>query len=415
MKDRIAVSMIEAAERDGRLKPGGHIVEATAGNTGIALALVAGQKGYSLTVVLPDKMSAEKISHLRAMGARVVLTRSDVEKGHPEYYQDLAQRIARETPGSLYINQFGNPANPQAHYRHTGPEIWEQMGGRIDAFVAGVGSGGTMTGVGRFLRERNPQVDLILADPVGSVLAPLINCGEKITPGSWLVEGMGEDFVPEIFEIGLVNRGITIPDAESFTVARELLLKEGILVGSSTGCLVAAALRYCREQSQSRRVVSLVCDNGSKYLSKMFNDFWMIDQGFTQRETFGDIRDLIARRHLDREDYTLKPGTPLSQAVKSMRLYDVSQMVVVDEHDQVVGIIDESDILLALMHDDRTFARPVSDFMTRRLETIKPTASINDLIPIFRADRVAIVADSQHFYGIITKIDLINYLRTRMK
>ena len=423
IKDRIAISMIEGAEREGRLVPGspdkpgkGHIFEATAGNTGIALALVAGQKGYRLTVVMPDKMSAEKISHLRAMGAEVILTRSDIEKGHPEYYQDMAEALARKTPNSLYVNQFGNPANPKAHYEATGPEIWEQMDGRVDAFVAGVGSGGTMTGVGRYLRERNPKVELILADPSGSVLAPLINCGERIKPGSWLVEGMGEDFVPDILDLDQISRGITITDGESFITARELLKKEGILVGSSTGCLVAAALRYCREQPthSPKRVVSLVCDNGAKYLSKMFNDFWMMDNGFIERESFGDLRDLVARRHLSREDYTLKPNTPLSQAVKSMRLYDVSQMAVLDEHDRVIGIIDESDILLALTQDGGQMTRPVSDFMTRRLETVSPSAAIGDLMPIFRADRIAIVADAEHFYGLITKIDLINYLRKQL-
>lgn len=415
IKDRIAVSMIEAAEREGKLVPGkgGHIIEATAGNTGIALALVAGQKGYKLTVVMPDKMSAEKISHLRAMGATVLLTRSDVEKGHPEYYQDMAERIARET-GGFYVNQFGNQANPKIHYETTGPEIWEQMDGRVDAFVAGVGSGGTVTGTAKYLKQHNPKLEMILADPSGSILAPLINCGQKITPGSWLVEGMGEDFVPDILDIKLIDRGITITDGESFHTARELLMKEGILVGSSSGCLIAAALKYCREQKSPKRVVSLVCDNGAKYLSKMFNDFWMIDNGFIEREDFGDIRDLISRRHMLREDYTLKPATPIAQAVKQMRMFDVSQMAVLDEDDRVIGILDESDVLLALTHDGEHLIRPVSDFMSKRLETIKPTASVNDLTPIFRADRVAIVADERHFYGLITKIDLINYLRKKM-
>lgn len=414
IKDRIAVSMIRAAEAEGKLKPGGRIIEATAGNTGIALALVAGQRGYKLTVVMPDKMSAEKISHLRAMGAEVLLTRSDVEKGHPEYYQDMAERISRQTPGSFYVNQFGNAANPTAHYENTGPEIWRQMDGRVDAFVAGVGSGGTMTGCGRYLRERNPKIELILADPAGSILAPLVNTGERVQPGSWLVEGMGEDFVPEILDIGLITRGVTVTDQESFMTARELLSREGVLVGSSSGNLIAAALRYCREQTSPKRVVTFVCDNGAKYLSKMFNDFWMMDNGFIDRETFGDIRDLISRRHLAREDYTLKPATPVAQAVKSMRLFDVSQMAVLDEDDKVIGIIDESDVLLALTHNDADLRRPVSDFMTRRLETIAPTASVNDLMPIFRADRIAIVADEDHYYGLVTKIDLINYLRKRM-
>jgi len=414
IKDRIAVSMIDDAETSGKLKPGGHIVEATAGNTGIALALVAGQKGYSLTVVMPDKMSDEKISHLRAMGARVVLTRSDVQKGHPEYYQEMAARIAKETPGSFYVNQFGNEANPRAHYETTGPEIWTQMDGKVDAFVAGVGSGGTMTGCGRYLRERKPDVELILADPEGSILAPLVNEGKHVEPGSWTVEGIGEDFVPDILDLDLCDRGYWIPDGEAFHVARDVLKKEGLLVGSSTGVLIGAALRYCREQTEPKNVVTFVCDNGSKYLSKMFNDFWMIDQGFIERDTHGDLRDLIARRHLEREDVTLGPDMPLQQAFKQMRMYDISQMAVVDENDHVVGIIDESDILLAVTHDSHNFSRPVSDFMTRRLETIPPTASINDLLPIFRADRVAIVTDEDHFYGLITKTDMINYLRKQL-
>jgi cystathionine beta-synthase len=312
------------------------------------------------------------------------------------------------------VNQFGNDANPQAHYETTGPEIWEQMDGRVDAFIAGVGSGGTMTGCGKFLREKNPLIELILADPAGSILAPMINCGERIKPGSWLVEGMGEDFVPDILDLKQITRGITVTDGESFHTARELLKKEGLLVGSSSGNLIAAALRYCRDQKAPKRVATFVCDHGAKYLSKMFNDFWMIDNGFIERTTFNDLRDLIARRHLDREDFTLKPGTPVAQAVKQMRLFDVSQMAVVDEHDKVIGIIDESDILIALTHNDADLKRPVSDFMTTRLETVPPTASVNDLIPIFRNDRVAIVADQKHFYGLITKIDLINYLRKQM-
>ena len=415
IKDRIAVRMIEAAEKDGRLKPGGHIVEATAGNTGLALALVAAQKGYTLSVVVPDKMSDEKISHLRAMGAEVVLTRSDVAKGHPEYYQDVAARMAAERPGTLYINQFANPANAEAHEATTGPEIWEQMEGKVDAFVAGVGSGGTVSGVGHYLRARNPKVEVILADPAGSILAPLVNEGRDIAPGSWLVEGIGEDFVPSICDLKLVNKAYTVTDADAFHTARELLRKEGVLAGSSVGTLLCAALRYCREQKEPKRVVTFICDSGAKYLSKMFNDFWMMDNGFIDRPRTGDLRDLIARRHLDREDYTLTPSIPLQQAIKRMRLYNVSQMVVIGDGDRIEGIIDESDVLLAMVADAKgAAAKPVSEFMSRRLETVRPSARPEDLLPIFRADRVAIVADEHAFYGIITKIDLINWLRKQL-
>jgi cystathionine beta-synthase len=360
-------------------------------------------------------MSDEKISHLRAMGAEVVLTRSDVAKGHPEYYQDVAARMAAERPGTLYINQFANPANAEAHEATTGPEIWEQMEGKVDAFVAGVGSGGTVSGVGHYLRARNPKVEVILADPAGSILAPLVNEGRDVPPGSWLVEGIGEDFVPSICDLKLVNKAYTVTDADAFHTARELLRKEGVLAGSSVGTLLCAALRYCREQKEPKRVVTFICDSGAKYLSKMFNDFWMMDNGFIDRPRTGDLRDLIARRHLDREDYTLTPSIPLQQAIKRMRLYNVSQMVVIGEGDRIEGIIDESDVLLAMVADAKgAAAKPVSEFMSRRLETVRPSARPEDLLPIFRADRVAIVADEHAFYGIITKIDLINWLRKQL-
>ena len=289
------------------------------------------------------------------------------------------------------------------------------MGGKVDAFVAGVGSGGTISGVGQYLRSRNPKVEIILADPVGSILTPLVNEGKHVDPGSWLVEGIGEDFVPSICDLKLVNKAFAVSDADAFHTARELLRKEGVLAGSSVGTLLCAALRYCREQTEPKNVVTFICDSGAKYLSKMFNDFWMMDNGFIDRPKTGDLRDLVARRHLDREDYTLTPGIPLQQAIKRMRLYNVSQMVVLGEGDRVEGIIDESDVLMALLDDPKGSAtKPVSDFMTRRLETLKPSAKVSDLVPIFRADRVAIVADEHAFYGIITKIDLINYLRKQL-
>lgn len=438
IKDRIGLAMIEAAERDGRLNPNATptptIIEATAGNTGLALALVGKQRGYHIKFVMPDKMSQEKIQHLRAMGAEVILTRSDVEKGHPEYYQDMAAALAKTIPNSLYVNQFGNLDNPKAHYDTTGPEIWKQMEpvGGIDAFVCGVGSGGTLSGVGKFLREKNPACKLILADPAGSILTPLVNEGKVVKPGSWLVEGMGEDFVPDICDLKLVSEAIAVTDAEAFFAARELLAKEGILSGSSTGCILSAALTYCRKMAAHKKVggggpmnvVTLICDSGAKYLSKMFNDFWMIDNGFIKREKTDDLRDLIARRHDFNEDHTLRETDPVRNVIKRMGMYGVSQMVVKDESGKVTGIVDEGDILLAVNIDGGdekhpgeggAFDRPVSDFMTRRLETIRPEAPVSALMPIFRADRVAIVVDKQGtYFGLITKFDMINYLRSQL-
>ncbi|RMH25113.1 MAG: pyridoxal-phosphate dependent enzyme [Planctomycetota bacterium] len=422
IKDRIGLSMIEGAEREGLIDPTADpkptIVEATAGNTGIGLALVAGQRGYRLIVVMPDKMSQEKVQHLRAMGAEVVMTRSDVMKGHPEYYQEVAARIARDTPNSYFINQFANPHNPEAHLAGTGPEIVAQVraatGADPDAFVCGVGSGGTLAGAGRFIKAHAPGCAIVLADPAGSILAPLVNEGKAVEPGAWLVEGMGEDFVPDICDLDLVDEAIAVADKDSFLAARELLRAEGVLAGSSTGCILHAALAYCRRQTTPKNVVALICDSGAKYLSKMFNDYWMMDNGFLERETFGDLRDLIARRHGKQEDFVVKPTDPVGQAYKTMRLHDVSQLAVVDpaDRDSVVGIIDEGDILLAVTAGRDAFDKPVADFMTTRLETIAPGAPVQDLLPIFRADRVAIVVDERGTYlGLITKIDLINYLR----
>jgi len=315
IKDRIGLRMIEEAEAAGRIRPGSILVEGTAGNTGLGLALVAAQKGYRLILVIPDKMSREKISNLKAMGAEVVLTRSDVAKGHPEYYQDLARRLADEMEDAYFINQFGNPANPRAHEEVTGPEIWAQMEGRLDAIVLGVGSSGTVTGLSRYFARQAPELELVLADPEGSILAEYINQGTLSTKsGSWLVEGIGEDFLPTISDFTHVTRAYSISDRESFLAGRELLVREGILGGSSTGTLLAAALRYCQEQETPKRVLTFACDTGNRYLSKMYNDFWMRDQGFLQRDSHGDLRDLIARPYESHDTVTIGPDEPLANA-----------------------------------------------------------------------------------------------------
>ena len=411
IKDRIGLSMIEAAERDGRLKPGGTIVEATAGNTGLGLALVAGQKGYRLIIVIPDKMSQEKIFNLKAMGAEIVLTRSDVGKGHPDYYQDKAAAIAERTPGAFHVNQFANPANPLAHETGTGPEIWSQMSHDVDAIVCGVGSGGTITGLSRFFERTSPKTEIILADPKGSVLADYVESGElKTEVGSWLVEGIGEDFIPPVCDLSRVTQAITVDDAESFQTARLVLEKTGILAGSSSGTLIAAALRYCRAQREPRRVVTFVCDSGNKYLSKAFNDYWMFDQGLLKRKTHGDLRDLIPRPFEEGGTVTVRPADTLMTAYSRMKLYDVSQLPVMEDA-QIVGIIDEADILLAVHEDRKKFALPTADAMTTRLETVAANADIRDLLPIFDNGHVAIVIDGGRFHGLITRIDLLNYLR----
>ena len=415
IKDRIGLSMIEAAERDGRIAPGGTLVEATAGNTGLGLALVAAQKGYRLLLVIPDKMSQEKIFHLKALGAEVVLTRSDVGKGHPEYYQDLAERLARETDNAFYVNQFANPANPEAHEKGTAPEIWEQMEHDVDAVVCGVGSGGTITGVGRYFQRVRPEVEMVLADPEGSVLAEYVRTGQVSEEvGSWLVEGIGEDFVPPVADFTRVRRAYTIPDEEAFFTCREVLRREGILAGTSSGTLIAAALRYCREQTAPKRVVTFVPDSGNKYLSKVYNDYWMIDQGFIKRETLGDLRDLIGRRHWEHATVVVGPDDTLLTAYTRMKLYDISQLPVM-EGERIVGIVDEEDILLQVFGDEGAFRRPVRHAMSDKLETVPPAAAVESILPVLRAGMAAIVMEGDRFLGLITRMDLLNYLRRRMK
>jgi cystathionine beta-synthase len=417
IKDRIGLAMIEAAERRGDIKPGDTLVEGTAGNTGIGLALVAQQKGYKLILVVPDKMSREKIFNLKAMGANVVLTRSDVAKGHPDYYQDMAERIARETPGAYFVNQFGNPDNPAAHEFGTGPEILEQMAevGGVDAVVFGCGSSGTMTGLSRCFAEKSPATELVLADPVGSILEEYINRGTlSDKSASWMVEGIGEDFLPPISDFSRVKKAYAIADRESFLTARELLENEGILGGSSTGTILAAALRYCREQTTPKNVLVFVCDTGNKYLSKMYNDYWMLDNGFLERQPSNDLRDLILRPYSKRDTVVVGPNDLLMTAYQRMKLYDVSQLPVVDG-DHLVGIVDESDVLLHVYGDEVRFRDPVSTAMVSKLDKVDVGAPIETLLPVFDRGHVAIVTEGERFLGLITRIDLLNYLRRRVQ
>jgi cystathionine beta-synthase len=414
IKDRPARAMIEAAEASGELKEGGTVVEATAGNTGVGLALVASRKGYRTVLVVPDKMSREKIMHARALGAEVVMTRSDVGKGHPDYYQDLAQAITGKTPGAVYANQFANPANPASHEATTGPEILAQMQGEVDAIVVGVGSGGTLTGVGRYMRAASPKTDMVLADPAGSILAPYVTTGVMGEAGSWAVEGIGEDFIPPVCDLSFVKKAYSISDPESFGAARDLLRKEGILAGSSSGTLFAAALRYCREQSAPKRVVTLVCDSGAKYLSKVFNDAFIAQEGWLGRERTGTVRDVVINRFDEGAEIFVAPNETVQSAFARMRAADISQLPVIEEG-RVVGIIDESDLLDALVGagDDiaRVFKTPVREVMATRLETIPAHAAVKELLPLFARDLVPLVMDGDKFLGLVTRIDLINYFR----
>ena len=412
IKDRIGVSMIEEAEKRGEIKPGDTLVEATAGNTGLGLALVAAQKGYQLILVLPDKMSQEKIFNLRAMGAEVVLTRSDVAKGHPEYYQDLGLKIAEEK-GAYFINQFGNPDNPLAHLNTTAPEIFEQLDGDVDAVVLGVGSSGTVTGFSQYLREQGLNTEIIVADPVGSVVADYVNTGEFGDSSSWLVEGIGEDFIPSIADFSGATKGYSISDAESFSAARELLRKEGILAGSSSGTLLCAALKYCREQTEEKRVVTFACDTGNKYLSKLFNDFWLEDQGFISRESHSDLRDLIGRPHGERATITVGPTDIITTAHNRLRNAGFSQLPVMDEG-RLVGVVTEDAIIQYTFGKPELMTASVGDAMQTAFIQLDKSTSINNLVAMLSVQPYAAVMDGEDFLGLITRSDVLNHLRKQM-
>lgn len=413
IKDRIGRSMIEAAEASDDLKPGGTIIEATAGNTGLGLALTAAQKGYRLVIVVPDKMAQEKIFHLRAMGAEVVNTRSDVGKGHPEYYQDMAERLAAEN-GYFYINQFANPANPLAHEQTTGPEITAQLasiGLEADFVVCGVGSGGTITGLSNHFARSRPETGMVLADPAGSILAHYVETGEISTDvGSWVVEGIGEDFLPPICDLSRVTHAYTVSDGDAMATARLLLEKEGILAGSSSGTLIAAALRHARAQTEPKTIVTFVCDSGNKYLSKMYNDFWMADNGFIDLPVKGDLRDLISRKHAEGHTISIKPTATLEQAYRQMKLFDISQLPVLDG-DRIVGLLDEEDILRKVYEQDGRFEGMAEEVMTTDLNLVDASESLDSVLGILNRGMVAPIIHDGRFQGLVTKIDVLNHLR----
>lgn len=414
IKDRMAVAMIEAAEREGKLKPGGIMVEATAGNTGIGLALVAAIKGYRLILVIPDKMSHEKIAHAQALGAEIRLTRSDVSPGNPDYYQDMAARIARENPEIYHINQFSNPANPLAHETTTAPEIWQQMEHRVDAIVCGVGSGGTITGLSRYFARVQPELELVLADPEGSALCSIVHNHAQHKNASYAVEGIGSTCMPSIADFSRVKHAYSISDSESFGMSRELLKRCGILAGSSSGTLLASALRYCREQTKPKRVVTFVCDTGSKYLSKVHSDFWMFDQGFLKHPKTGDLRDLLTRAYENGGVITVKPDDTLLTAFQRMRIADISQVPVMEDG-KCIGVLDESDLLIATHGDTAKFRSAVRDAMSKRLETLQITASMTELYGVLDRGLVALMVDQDRFAGLITRSDLLSYLRRQLQ
>ena len=411
IKDRVALSIIEQAEKDGLLKPGGTIVEATAGNTGIGLALVGVLKGYKVILVIPDKMSREKILHLKAIGTEIIFTRSDVSKEDPEYYHNIAEKIVNETPGAFYANQFGNPANAKAHEETTGPEIWEQMNHDVDAFVAGVGSGGTLSGVGKFFKNVSPSTQIVAADPEGSIIFDAVKKGTfSYEGGSWFVEGIGEDFIPDVLDLSYIDDAVTIPDSKAFDTLDLLLKKEGILAGSSAGTLVAGAIEWCKAQKEPKRVVSLICDTGNKYLSKAFDDAWLSNNGLSVRNLRNDLSDIVVMRSDKQQIVSVKENDTVLIAYNRMRNSDFSQLPVLD-NDKLIGTINENDILNYCGENKDGFSHSINRAMSDNLHKIDCKSSIDDLSSLLNKDSFAMIMEGETFIGIVTKVDLLAYLK----
>jgi cystathionine beta-synthase len=410
IKDRIALDLIEAAERDGRLRPGGTIVEPTSGNTGTGLAIVALLKGYRVIAVMPDKMSKEKIDLLRAYGAEVVVAPTDVPPSSPESYYRVADRLTEEIPGAFQPNQYFNQANPEAHYRTTGPEIWRQTGGRITHFVVGVGTGGTITGAGRYLRERKPEIEIIGADPVGSIYS-----GGPVKP--YLVEGVGEDFWPETFDPSVVDRYVTVSDKDSFLAARQLARAEGILAGGSAGMAVSAALEVAREIDDRGALVLVVLpDGGRSYLSKVYNDAWMRQYGFLEREPELTVGSVLRRKHAEGELpplLTVETHAKVRNAVTLMHEHGVSQLPVVSAHDvhTVVGSITERGLLKHAIEDPALLDADIIEVMEAPFHAVPADDGVREAVDLLSgASEALLVSEDGRPIGIVTRADLVESL-----
>lgn len=402
VKDRVGLAMISEAEHRGLLKPGGTIIEATAGNTGVGLAMVAAVKNYRCIFVLPDKMSNEKIALLKAYGAEVVVTATNVPPDSPESYNGVADRLAREIPGAWRPNQFANLANPEIHYRTTGPEIWEQTEGRVTVFVAAVGTGGTLSGVARYLKERNPDIRIVGADPDGSVLS-------GGSPKAWKVEGIGEDFVPKTFNSQLVDEWVRISDTESFQYAKALSRREGILAGGSSGTNVAAALKYARRLGRDQVVVTIVCDTGRNYLSKFYDDDWLRANNLLSGEQkTHSIADLMQTRG-QRQLVTITPEASVEDAIQVMQQAGISQLPVL-QNGKSVGSIQEV-TLARVLHDKSDPTKvPVGEVMAKPLPQLETTVQLDEAYRLLLSGHTGVLATSDgKVVDIVTRIDLVQY------
>jgi cystathionine beta-synthase len=411
-KDRVALNMIKEAEAAG-LKPGGTIVEATSGNTGASLAMVGAIKGYKAVFVMPDKMSQEKVATLRAMGARVVMCPTAVEADDPRSYYQVAKRIAEETPNCFYANQYHNPANPGAHFLSTGPEIWEQVGHELDVVCAGMGTGGTISGIGKYLKSKKPDIKMVGVDPVGSLYYDFVKTGRVTKPFTYKVEGIGEDFFPSTMNLKIVDEIVRVDDKECFLMTRDLVRLEGLWVGGSGGAAVAGAVKYAKQSGKKENILVMLADSASKYISKIFNDEWMKENGFLEEEKggLGTVRDVLAGRPAHAV-VTADLKAKVREVIDLLKSHGISQVPVLGDG-KLRGMVQEVDLLRHLVQGHGTLDSSIEGLIESDYATVSPSTKVELLQGVFNDARIAIVLDRDQVVGVVTKIDLIDYLASR--
>lgn len=407
-KDRLAWNLLRRAEEAG-LKPGGTIVEATSGNTGASLALLATVRGYKCIFVMPDKMSQEKVSNLRAFGAKVVMCPTAVDADDPRSYYKVSRRIADETPNSFYANQYHNPANPESHYLWTGPEIWKQTKGDFDVFVAGLGTGGTVSGTGKYLKEKKPGIQIVGVDPVGSLYYDFVKSGRITKPFSYKVEGIGEDFFPTTMNLKILDDIVRVDDKECFLMTRAMTREEGLFVGGSGGAAVAGALKWAKSRKGPLKILVFLCDGGQKYVSKIFNDDWMRENGFLDDETGIGVVDDVLQLQPKRKIATTTSSAKVKDVIATLKQLGISQLPVVDKG-KLRGIISEVDLLRHMVSGPKTANAPIAALIESDYATVTPDTKIELLQGVLADARAAIVTRGEAVVGIVTKIDLIDYL-----
>ena len=417
IKDRIAMNIIDDAEEKGLLQPGGTVVEATSGNTGVGLAIVAAMRGYKCIFVMPDKMSLEKIQLLRAFGAKVVITPTAVAPEDPRSYYKVADRIVEETPNSILANQYHNPENPISHYQSTGPEIWRQTEGKVTDVVIGMGTGGTISGVGRYLKEKNPDIQIVGVDATGSILKEIWENEGEIPDGveaiTYKVEGIGEDFLPSTTDLSVVDHIVRVSDRESFIWTRRLVSEEGVFAGGSSGAAIAGAARYAQDLPQDRLVVVILPDSGSRYLSKIFDDKWMRENGYLDSE-WGEmtLREVLQAKESN-EMIFAGADEEIRKVIEKMKVHDISQIPVIDEKDKVVGIVQEVDLLKHLLASQNGSGQEefVSAVMQAAPPSLPSSTSMADAIQDIVKHNVVVVTEGSKIAGVLTKIDALDFIQ----